>query len=107
MTSEKQQAVSLDNHKAALEERGELHIIRKKCEDRIKALDEELRPVLEGRGELVYAGYSFKVTLVTGRKTLDKDAVADALHKHGLDIANFEKVGAPYTTFTVKEVQSL
>jgi hypothetical protein len=105
--SEKAQKSSLDNFKPMLEERGELAILKKKCEDRIKQLDEDLRPVLEGRGELFHAGYSFKCTLTPGRKSLDKAAVAEVLAAVGLKIEDFEREGAPFTTMTVKQMQAL
>lgn len=94
----------MDNHKAALKERGELQQFRKQCEDRIKELDEVLRPVLEGRGEIVTEGFSFKCTLSKGRKSIDKDALGSFLEKYDAAIENFEKEGAPFTTMTVKAV---
>lgn len=105
--SQQTQSGSLDNFKPMLVERGELHMLKKQCEDRIAELDKDLRPVLEGRGELTHGGFSFKCALTAGRKSLDKAAVTEALAGVGLDIADFEKEGAPFTTMTVKRVQSL
>lgn len=105
--SAKVQSASLDNYKGMLEERGDLKVLLDKCEARIKELDVDLRPALEGRGELFHAGFSFKCALGAGRKTLDKAAVAEALTGFGLSIEDFEKEGAPFTTMTVKRVQSL
>lgn len=107
MTSNQQQPASLDNHKPALVERGELADLKKKCEDRIAELDKALRPVLEGRGEIFHGGYSFKCTLSKGRKSIDKDLLEEFLKKHGLTVADFEKEGAPFTTFAVKKVQQI
>ncbi len=107
MTLEAQKPASLDNFKPMLAERGELADLIKKCEERVKELDADLRPVLEGRGEVVTQGYSFNVKLIAGRKTTDKESLEAFLSLHGKTMADFEKQGAPYTTFTVKKVQSL
>lgn len=98
---------TLDNHKADLKERGELAILLKKVEARIKELDTVLRPVLEGRGEVVTEGYSFKCTMQAGRMSLDKPALDEFLQQHGATINEFEKAGAPYTVFSVKPVNVL
>jgi len=94
----------LDNYKPMLKERGELAKLQKQIEARIKQLDADLRPVLEGRGEVVAEGYSFNVRLQAGRMSLDKPALDAFLLEHGATINEFEKQGAPYTVFTVKEV---
>jgi hypothetical protein len=107
MTSNSPQQNSLDNFKPLLKERGELADLAKKCEARIKELDTDLRPVMEGRGEVVTEGYSFKCALSKGRKSIDKDLLNDFLKKHGLSVEDFEKEGAPFTTFTVKKVSTL
>lgn len=106
-SSDQNSAGSLDNYRAMLKERGELADLKKKCEDRIKQLDEDLRPILEGRGEIVAEGYSFKCTLSAGRKALDKDQLGEFLRDFNLTVADFEKQGAPFTTFTVKKVNVL
>jgi hypothetical protein len=103
--SQQPQQASLDNHKPALKERGELADLKKRCEDRIKELDETLRPVLEGRGTIATEGYSFTCTLSKGRKSIDKDALNEFLSQHGMSVENFEKEGAPFTTMTVKKMQ--
>lgn len=107
MTSNSQQQASLDNFRPLLKERGELHVLKKQIEDKIKQLDEDLRPVLEGRGEIVAEGYSFNCKLTAGRKTLDKDALAAVLKERGYAIEDFEKQGAPFTTMTIKPVNVL
>jgi hypothetical protein len=108
MTSNSQpQSSSLDNYRDMLRERGELADFKKQCEDRIKQLDEDLRPVLEGRGEIVAEGYSFKCALSKGRKSIDKELLEDHLKKQGLSVSDFEKEGSPFTTFTVKKVNQL
>ena len=84
-----------------------MSVLKKQIEDKIKQLDEDLRPVLEGRGEIVAEGYSFKCTLSKGRKSIDKELLEDHLRKQGLAVADFEKEGAPFTTFSVKPVTSL
>jgi hypothetical protein len=105
MTSDQQQpSSSLDNYRDMLNERGELAVLKKQVEDRIKQLDEDLRPALEGRGETVVGKYSFKCVLSKGRTSIDKDSLGDFLKSHGTSIAAFEKEGAPFTTMTVKEV---
>lgn len=95
---------SLDNYKAALKERGELSVLSKKIDARIKELDAELRPALEGRGEVVAEGYSFKCAMQAGRTSIDKPALDAFLLEHGATINEFEKVGAPFTVFTVRAV---
>lgn len=107
MTLQSANQGSLDNHKAAMTERAELHILKKKCEERIKDLDAELRPVLAGRGEITYNGYSFKVVETAGRKTFDKVSAGAAMKEKGLSIDDYYVTGAPSTTFTVKEVNSI
>lgn len=108
MTSNSQQPASsqggLDNYRSMLKERGELADLKKKVEERIKQLDEDLRPALEGRGDVVAEGYSFKCTLTKGRKSIDKDALNAFLGEHGKKAEDFEKEGAPFTTMTVKAV---
>jgi len=95
---------NLDNYKPLMQERAELADLMKKCEARIKELDADLRPVLEGRGEIISDGYSFNVKLVAGRTTLDKPALDEFLQTHGMTVNEFERQGAPYTTFTIKKV---
>jgi hypothetical protein len=98
---------NLDNYKDMLRERGELAALLKKIEARIKELDADLRPVLEGRGEVVAEGYSFKVTMQAGRRTVDKPALDAFLLENGRTINEFEKSGAPFTVMTVREVTSV
>jgi hypothetical protein len=107
MQSQTQAANSLDNYRDMLRERGELADLKKKVEERIKQLDEDLRPTLEGRGEIVAEGYSFKCTLSKGRKSIDKELLGDFLSNYNASIADFEKEGAPFTTMTVKAVNVL
>jgi hypothetical protein len=97
----------LDNYREMLRERGELHMLAKQIADKIKALDADLRPVLEGRGEVVAEGYSFKVSMQAGRTSIDKPALDAFLLEHGATINEFEKVGAPFTVFTVREVSQV
>lgn len=97
----------MDNFRPLLKERGELHVLKKQIEDRIKQLDEDLRPVLEGRGEIVAEGYSFKCTLSKGRTSIDKEVLGEFLKDYNMSVADFEKEGAPFTTFTIKQVNVL
>lgn len=104
MTNSKQQALpSLDNVKPLLDERAELHASKKRIEDRISELDEVLRPMLQGRGALVYNGYEFHVAVTPGRTSYDYKAMA----ADGIDIDRYAKVGAPSTRFTLKRVQEI
>lgn len=107
MQSTAQPANSLANYKPILKERGELADLKKRVEARIKELDEELRPALEGRGEIVAEGYSFKCTLSAGRKSLDKPLLAEFLKDYNMTVEEFEKEGAPFTTMTVKAVSTI
>lgn len=108
MTSNSQQPASsqgaLDNYRTMLKERGDLHMLKKQIEDKIKQLDEDLRPALEGRGEIVAEGYSFKCSLTKGRTSIDKEQLGEFLKDHNLSLSDFEKEGAPFTTMTVKPV---
>lgn len=94
----------LDNYKPIMDERAELQRSKKRIEERIKELDEVLRPVLVDRGELVHNGFSFKVDMVAGRKTVDYKAMADDFD---IDLENYTKVGKPSTRFTIKPVNEI
>lgn len=107
MTLTEQPANSLANYKPMLKERGELAVLKKQVEERIKELDEAIRPALEGRGEIVAEGYSFKCTMSAGRKSIDKDALNGFLKEYSMDFTDFEKEGAPFTTMTVKAVNAI
>ncbi|MDJ0827779.1 MAG: hypothetical protein QNJ16_20010 [Rhodobacter sp.] len=103
MTSTQQQMASLDNFKPLLDERADLYSAKKRIEERIKELDEELRPVLMDRGAVIWNGYEFDVKSVQGRTTYDyKKMIED-----GIDLGPYKKIGAPSTRFTVKPVQEL
>lgn len=93
----------MDNLKPLLDERAELAMSKKRIEDRIKVLDEDLRPVLNGRGSVVHNGYQFEVTTAKGRTTYDTKAMA----ADGIDIEAYSKTGAPSTRFTVKAVNEI
>ena len=95
---------SLDNLKPLLDERAELAMAKKRIEDRIKTLDGEIRPMLEGRGEIVYNGYTHSVTKVPGRKSVDYKAMAE---DHNIDLDDYAKVGAPSTRYNLKAVNEL
>jgi hypothetical protein len=105
MTRTKQQAASsLDNIKPLLEERAELHMAKKRIEDRIKAVDEAIRPVLADRGAVVYNGYEHNVTKVPGRKSVDYKQMAE---DYNIDIEDYTKEGAPSTRYVIKSVEEL
>lgn len=105
MTNSKQQAAqSLDNVKPLMDERAELHMTKKRIEERIKELDETLRPVLVGQGELVHNGYMFKVDAVPGRRTVDYKAMAEDFN---IDLEDYTKVGKPSSRFTVKPIKEV
>lgn len=98
--SRKPAKASLDNVKPLMEERAKLHLKKKQIEDKIKELDETLRPMLVGKGELYHSGFSFKVEEVPGRTTYDYKAMLE----DGIDIEPYKKVGRPSSRFTIKEV---
>lgn len=84
-------------------ERANLYKQKKEIEEKIKALDEDLRPMLVGRGAVVYDGFQFEVKSVAGRTSYDTKAmIAD-----GLDLEPYKKVSAPSTRFDIKEVNEL
>lgn len=99
-----QPASSLDNYKPMMDERAELYEQKKAIDARIEELDEALRPSLADRGELIHNGYSFKVDITAGRKTVDyKQMAAD----FGIDLDAYTKQGAPSTRFSIKKVNQL
>ena len=101
--TKKQAQGSLDNFKPLLDERADLYRSKKRIEERIKELDEALRPTLEGRGAVIWNGYQFEVTAIPGRTTYDyKMMEAD-----GIDLEPYKKVGAPSTRFNIKPVKEL
>lgn len=103
MTDLKQASASLDNYKPLMDERAELAMSKKRIEERIKELDEALRPALVEHGEIIYNGYSFNVTTIPGRTTYDyKAAIAD-----GVDLDPYKKVGKPSTRFVLKPVSEI
>lgn len=94
---------SFDNIGPMMDEYASIKEKMAELEERKKELDVELRPVLEGRGEVFHNGWTFKCVMVPGRKTLDKKAVEAA----GIDLSPFEKQGAPFTQMTVKKVEEI
>ena len=83
MARSKKKTDSLDNLKPLLEERGELYEEKKAIEDEIKKLDETLRPMLEGRGAVTYAGHQFEVRLNEGRKSFDRKKAEAFIEDNG------------------------
>ena len=99
-----QNGSSLDNIKPMLSERAQLHMKKKQIEDKIKKLDEALRPVLLDYGQAVqYEGFTFEVTQQQGRTSYDYKAMAE----DGIDLEPYKKVGAPSTRFVIKEVAEI
>ena len=101
--SAKPAALSLDNIKPALEELLELRADRADIEKRIKELDALVRPVIEGEGKMQLGNFTFECKLQKGRKSVDKPALIEFLESNGKEYADFEKVGAPFTTMSVTE----
>lgn len=99
----KQGVSSLDNYKPLMDERAELTTAKKRIDDRIKELDEALRPALNNRGPVIYGGYEFEVKAVAGRKTYDYKAMLE----DGIDLEPYVKVGAPTTRFSIKPVNEI
>jgi predicted phage-related endonuclease len=95
------QADTLNNLHGMMDEYASIKEQIAELEARKKELDADLRPALEGRGEVYYNGYTFKCVMVPGRQTLDKKAVEEA----GIDLTPFQKQGAPFTQMTVKKVE--
>ena len=72
---------------------------KKELEAAIKAMDPEVRPLLEDKGNVLVDGkYTAELKVMGGRRSLDKKAVEAA----GINLEPFYKVGAPFTTLTVK-----
>ncbi len=80
---------------AALDE--EIKRLKKKKEE----LEEEFRPAVAGRGPVVFGNWIFECKLSEGRKTLDKQKMMD----DGIDVAQYERTGKPFTTMTIKKVE--
>jgi len=95
-----QQQPSLDNHKPALDELAALTKQKKEIDARIKALGEEVRPVLADKGKVMHNGFVFNCTLSAGRTTYDYKAMT----ADGIDVDKYKKVGAPFTTLKIEEV---
>lgn len=94
---------TLDNIHGLMDEYASIKEQIAALEERKKELDADLRPALEGRGEVYYNGYTFKCVMVPGRKSLDRKAAEAA----GLDLKPYEKQGAPFTQMTVKKVEEV
>jgi len=105
MTQNSQANASLDNLKTLMDERAELTQSKKRIEGRIKELDTVLRPMLEGKGDIIHNGYSFSVTAVAGRVTYDTKRMIADMGEEVMD--QYKKVGAPSTRFAVKAVNTL
>ena len=103
-TSKQQAVVSLDNYKPLMDERAELARSKKRIEERIRELDEALRPALLNRGEIIYGGFSFKVDAVPGRKSVDYKRMAE---DYSINLDDYTKIGAPSSRFTIKPVNEL
>lgn len=104
MSSMTQQKSSLDNYKAMLDERAELHMSKKRIEEKIKELDEALKPALADKGPLIYNGYQHEVKSVAGRKSVDYKQMAE---DYGIDLEDYTKVGAPSMRYEIKRVNEL
>ena len=88
----------LSNMKPMLAEYAELKTQMKAMTVRIKELDAQVRPVLTDQGTVNVGAYCFTVTLMPGRKTLDKKSLEAA----GIDLEVHYKTGAPFTKLDMK-----
>ncbi len=95
--------MGLENVAPLLGEYADLVMQKRAVEARIKELDADVRPLLTDRGSVVVGNYMMECRVNAGRKSLDKKAVAEA----GINLEPFYKVGAPFTTLTVKEVENV
>ena len=91
--------MSLDNIMPHLTEYAEIKTKIKEMSERLKELDPTIRPMLVDRGVVEAGEHTFEVTMMKGRKTLDRKAMEMA----GIDLEPYEKVGAPFTKLVVKE----
>ena len=101
--STKPAATSLDNIKPALRRLLDLRADKADIERELKVLDAEVRPLIEGKGKMQLDNYIFECKMSPGRKSTDKPTLEAFLAKHGKELADFEKVGAPFTTMSVTE----
>ena len=97
--------MSLENLKPLLAEYAHIKAERDRLDKRLKELDKQVRPSLVDEGEVVVAGVSFTCLSMSGRKSFDKKLFAQ-VHPE-IDLASFDKIGAPYTQLKVKEVKEL
>tara|TARA_R110000823_G_scaffold38236_6_gene103178 strand:+ start:137 stop:466 length:330 start_codon:yes stop_codon:yes gene_type:complete len=96
-------ATSLDNIKPALKRLLDLRADAKDIAAEIKVLDAEVRPLIEGQGKMQMDNYIFECKVQKGRTSIDKTLLVTFLQEHGKEMADFEKVGAPFTTMSVSE----
>ncbi len=104
--TKKQAERSLDNVKSLMAERAELHMEKKEIEAEIKELDEVLRPMLEGKGKVIYNGFQHEVSMQS-RKSFNRKAAESFITDHGGKVEDFIEQGAPYTVYKISEVQQL
>lgn len=97
--------MSLANLKPLLAEYAHIKAERDRLNERLKELDEQVRPVLADEGEVVVAGFSFTCTMMPGRKALDKKSLF--AENPDIDEERYTKIGAPYTMLKIKAVKEL
>jgi len=91
--------MNMDNIMPHLVEYAEIKTSMKDMTARLKELDPVIRPMLVDKGVIEAGDHTFEVTMMKGRKTLDRKAMEMA----GIDLEPYEKVGAPFTKLVVKE----
>lgn len=94
--------MSLDNIKPLLAEYAHIKAERDVLDARLKDLDKQVRPILVEQGSVQVANFVFSCTMVPGRKTLDKKAMT----ADGIDLAPYEKVGAPFTQLKITTIDN-
>lgn len=89
---------------SALVEYCEIDVEIKRLTARKKELDPMVRPALDGQGTVLVNDCTMELKTVKGRKSLDKKRLTADMTSWGRDIGEYENVGAPYTTLTVKQL---
>ena len=92
--------MSLDNLKPIALAIAELDADIKQLTKKKKELEEDLRPSIVDKGDIVFGDYQFSCVTSPGRKTLDKKM----LEESGVNLEPFMKVGKPFTTLKIKKV---
>jgi len=103
MTSTEQAKQSLDNLRPLIKKLLDLRADKRDIEKEIKQIEGTVKSSIADRGKMQLDNYIFECKTMPGRKSIDKDKLAEFLAAHGKTVADFEKQGAPYPQLNVAE----